>query len=74
MVEAGTRTADLEAGVRKARDEASLLAAQDAYHLQTLTASPVAVGVPVVCIAELPTDVHDLALLAQLGEALVGRA
>jgi anion-transporting ArsA/GET3 family ATPase len=63
----------LETVVTQARDEASLLAAQDAHHLHILRSARAANGVPLVCVAELPTDVHDLKLLAQLGEVLVGQ-
>jgi anion-transporting ArsA/GET3 family ATPase len=57
--------------VLRAREEASRLASLDARHLTALTGAPSVRGVPVVRVAELPTDVHDLKLLSQLGEILV---
>jgi anion-transporting ArsA/GET3 family ATPase len=62
---------ELAANIERARDEAALLAALDARHLQTLLSSTAARGVPLVRVAELPTDVRDLTLLAQLGEVLL---
>jgi len=62
--------AELGKRIVEARDDAALLANSDARQLDVLARSPAAAGVPVVRVAELPTDVHDLRLLAQLGEVL----
>jgi anion-transporting ArsA/GET3 family ATPase len=58
---------DAPGRVAQAHQDASKLAALDAHHMRLLE-SP---GVPIVRIAELPSDVHDLALLNQLADALV---
>ena len=49
--------------------DAVKLAALDARHLRALTSS--AGSTPIVRVAELETDVHDLRLLALLGDALM---
>lgn len=58
---------DAPGRVAQAHHDASKLAALDAHHVRLLE-SP---GVPIVRIAELPSDVHDLGLLNQLADALV---
>jgi anion-transporting ArsA/GET3 family ATPase len=51
----------------QAHRDAERLAALDAHHLRALDAH----GVPVVRLAELAADVHDLTLLSELADALV---
>ena len=53
----------------RAHADAAKLAALDARHLRVLDAS--AGSTPIVRVAELETDVHDLKLLALLGDALM---
>jgi hypothetical protein len=53
----------------RAHADAVKLAALDARHLRALELS--AGETPIVRVAELETDVHDLRLLAELGEALL---
>lgn len=53
----------------RAHADAVRLAALDARHVQALT--KVAGATPIVRVAELETDVHDIALLAQLADALM---
>jgi anion-transporting ArsA/GET3 family ATPase len=53
--------------VVQAHHGASRLAALDARHLEALASH----GVPVVRLAELAADVHDLALLSELADVLV---
>jgi hypothetical protein len=56
--------------VTRAHSDAVRLAALDAYHVRALRQR--AEGeVPVVRVPELPTDVHDLHGLAQVGETLM---
>lgn len=84
LSEVGVTVADAEAGLRargitleddagervvRSHVDASKLARLDGSHLRALEVS--ASGTPIVRIPELDTDVHDLALLASLGEALV---
>jgi anion-transporting ArsA/GET3 family ATPase len=74
---AGLRTHGLEGRleedaperIARAHGDASRLARLDATHLRALELS--ARGTPIVRVAELDTDVHDLALLAHLAEVLV---
>lgn len=56
----------------RAHVDAVKLAALDAHHLRTLEAS--AGKTPIVRVAELETDVHDLTLLSRLSDVLVGDA
>jgi anion-transporting ArsA/GET3 family ATPase len=56
----------------RAHVDATKLAALDARHLRALETS--AHGTPIVRVAELDTDVHDIKLLAQLSDVLVGAA
>ena len=53
----------------QAHTDAVKLAALDARHLRVLDGA--AGKIPVVRVAEMETDVHDLALLAKLGEVLM---
>ncbi len=53
----------------RAYEDAVKLAALDAYHVRALSAS--AGTTPIVRIAELETDVHDLIRLGELGAALM---
>ena len=53
----------------QAHADAVKLAALDARHLRSLQAS--AGSTPIVRVAELETDVHDIRLLALLGDALM---
>lgn len=55
--------------VARAHSDATRLARLDAAHLRALQLS--AAGTPIVRVAELDTDVHDLALLTHLAEVLV---
>ena len=50
--------------------DAVKIAALDARHLRVLEAT--AKKTPIVRVAELDTDVHDIALLATLSDVLVG--
>ena len=60
---------DAPARIVRAHVDATKLAALDARHLRTLHAS--AGTTPIVRVAELETDVHDLTLLARLGDVLM---
>lgn len=60
---------DAPARVVRAHADAVSLASLDARHLSVLRSA--AGQTPVVRVAELETDVHDLALLAQLGAVLM---
>ena len=53
----------------RAHADAVKLAALDARHLRVLVGA--AASTPIVRVAELETDVHDLRLLAQLGDVLM---
>ena len=62
---------DAPARLVKAHSDATKLAALDAYYVKNLDAR--ASGkVPIVRIPELPSDVHDLKLLARLADMLMG--
>ncbi|MBX3186863.1 MAG: ArsA family ATPase [Labilithrix sp.] len=70
---AGRRLAvedDAPARFVRAHTDAVRLAALDAHHLRALQGA--AGDTPIVRVAELESDVHDLALLAELGEVLMG--
>jgi anion-transporting ArsA/GET3 family ATPase len=84
LADTGVTLADAEAGILargvtledeaaerivRSHADAVKLARLDAAHMRTLESS--ASGTPIVRLAELDTDVHDLTLLASLGEALV---
>ncbi len=60
---------DAPARIVRAHADAVRLAALDAMHLRALTA--VSGTTPVLRVAELETDVHDIALLAKLADVLV---
>jgi anion-transporting ArsA/GET3 family ATPase len=60
---------DAPSRIVRAHADATKLAALDAHHLRALDAS--AGDTPVVRVAELETDVHDLTLLARLGDVLM---
>ena len=60
---------DAPARFVQAHADAVKLAALDAHHLMALGNS--AGSTPIVRVAELETDVHDLRLLAQLGDVLM---
>ena len=60
---------DAPARLVRAHDDAVKLAALDASHVRALETAPP--GTPIVRVAELDTDVHDLALLAQLSDVLM---
>ena len=59
---------DGPARIVHAHADAVKLAALDAFHLRALTTVS---GVPVVRVPELPSDVHDVRLLAKLGDVLM---
>jgi anion-transporting ArsA/GET3 family ATPase len=59
---------DAAARLIKAHEDASALAELDARHVRALGTDA---GVPIVRVRELPSDVHDLRLLAQLAEMLM---
>ena len=63
---------DAPARIVKAHDDSVKLAALDAHHLRALDGT--SGSTPVVRVPELETDVHDIALLARLGEVLVGES
>jgi len=66
---------DAPARLVKAHSDATKLAALDAHYVRSLDARATAAAnerVPIVRVPELPTDVHDLALLAKLADLLVG--
>jgi len=60
---------DAPSRLLRAHADATKLAALDAHHLRALDAS--AGTTPIVRVAELETDVHDLTLLARLGDVLM---
>jgi anion-transporting ArsA/GET3 family ATPase len=63
---------DAPARLVRAHADATRLAALDAHHLRALEAT--ARSTPIVRVAELDTDVHDIALLSQLSDVLLGGA
>ncbi len=63
--------ADFQHAVRAAHHEAALLAKRDASHLERLRMDP-SDPTPVLRVPAFETDVHDVAGLARVGEALVG--
>jgi anion-transporting ArsA/GET3 family ATPase len=60
---------DAPARIVRAHADAVKLSALDARHLRVLSGSTA--DTPIVRVPELETDVHDLALLARLGEVLM---
>ncbi len=56
--------------IMRAHKDASQLAALDARHVESLRVEA-AEGVPVVKVAEFATDVHDIRMLARLGEVFM---
>ncbi len=67
--ELGGLEEDAAARFVQAHADAVKLAALDARHLRVLDAA--AGSIPIVRVAELETDVHDLKLLAQIGDVLM---
>ncbi|HRG96476.1 MAG TPA: ArsA-related P-loop ATPase [Polyangiaceae bacterium] len=65
-----TLDADAAARLAEAHGDATKMAALDAHNIQALDGD-VAAGVPVVKVAERATDVHDVRMLADLGEVLM---
>ena len=63
---------DAPGRVVQAHADAAKLAALDARHVASLSSS--AGATPIVRVAELATDVHDLTLLAKVGDALLAGA
>lgn len=58
--------------VASAHEQAALLAARDAKHLEKLHLETDGADTPVVKVPELESDVHDVRALARVAEALVG--
>lgn len=65
--------ANAPARIVSAFEDAKRLATLDARHVQSLVASAAKGGTPVVRVAELETDVHDIRLLAKLADILIQR-
>ncbi len=61
---------DAAARIFQAHEDASKMAALDARNVEAITAAATH-GVPVVRVAERATDVHDVRMLASLGEVLL---
>ena len=65
---------DAAARLAEAHEDATKMAQLDAFHVRALDARTIAPGLPrlpVIRVRELPSDVHDVKLLAQLAELLM---
>jgi anion-transporting ArsA/GET3 family ATPase len=65
---------DLAAPAQKAFEEAKVLAARDARHIERLKTDDASNKAVVVRVPAFERDVHDVSALAQVGDALVGAA